>query len=83
MKERSLLPEYYYYMDHIAEFTKKYSGKFLVIVDKQVFGAFDTLKEALDAALAKYKMGEFMVQEVGAREHLPHTHALYLRKANA
>ena len=82
-QKNNLLSEYYYYMDHVTELTKKYLGKFLVIKDKNIIGAYDSFEEAMAGATKKYKVGEFMVQEVGAREYLPRTRSLYLRSIDA
>ena len=81
-KRDNLLSEYYYYMDHISELEKKYPGKFLIIKDKTIIGVYDTFEDAMNGATEKYKVGEFMVQEVG-RDYIPRHRSLYLRRANA
>ena len=70
-------------MDHVAEFTEKYRGKFMVIKGKTVIGVYDTFEAAMAGATKRYKIGEFMVQEVGAPEYIPRTRSLYLRSIDA
>jgi len=40
------------------------SGKFVVVHDRAVRGAFDTFEAALRDAVAKYPANEFVVQQV-------------------
>jgi hypothetical protein len=52
-----------FYQAHQAEFREKYLNKWLVIVDDNLVGAFDTTKEAFNAAIQQYEPGEFMLHK--------------------
>ena len=54
--------EFKYYLDHQAELVKKYDGKVLVIVGDQIIGAFESNKEAYDAAKINHEPGTFLIQ---------------------
>ena len=55
--------EFKYYLDHQSELVKKYKGKFLVIKDNGVVGAYDSKQEAYDKATSNFKLGTFLIQE--------------------
>ena len=55
--------EFQYYLDHQVELVKKYKGKFLVIKDDGVVGAYDSKQEAYDSATANFKLGTFLIQQ--------------------
>jgi hypothetical protein len=50
-----------FYMAHQAEFREKYLEKWLVIAGEELFGAFDTIKDALIAAQTRFGDEEFML----------------------
>ncbi len=54
--------EFQYFMDHQNELVEKYENKYLVIVDSEVKGSFDSEIEAYDYAIDKYKKGTFLIQ---------------------
>lgn len=58
----TLQREFDYYLAHQDEFLRQYNGKFLVIRDEQVRGAFDDELEAYKAASEKYELGSFLIQ---------------------
>lgn len=41
----------------------QYSGKFLVIANESIFGAYDTEIEAYEEATKELKLGTFIIQE--------------------
>lgn len=51
-----------YYLDHQPELVKEYDGKYLVIKDNAVAGAYDTRESAYVEAERKYGLGEFIIQ---------------------
>ena len=51
-----------YYLDHQEELVKDYNGKYLVITDFKVAGAYNNESEAYFDAVAKYGLGNFILQ---------------------
>jgi len=62
MMER-LEKEFRYYLEHQDELVKKYNGKFIVIKNREVIGAFDSELEAIDKTAEKHELGTFLVQK--------------------
>ena len=60
---RQLEKEFKYYIDHQAELVKKYNGKFIVVKDCKVIGAFDSELEAINTTSEQYELGTFLVQK--------------------
>jgi len=54
--------EFQYYLDHQAELSKKYNGRFIVIVGDEVVGDYETRDEALEESLVDYDIGTFLIQ---------------------
>jgi len=61
MKEK-LQEEFNFYVTNQDELLKKYNGKYLVIIGKEVLGAFDTFEIAYSEASQKHKPGSFLIQ---------------------
>lgn len=55
--------QYQYYLDHEADFLKKYEGKFLVISDSLEVSAFDTKMDAYAYGAENLGLGNFLLQE--------------------
>ena len=55
--------EFKYYLEHQDELVEKYNGKFIVIKDCNVIGAFDSEFEAVEKTAEKYELGTFLVQK--------------------
>jgi hypothetical protein len=53
-----------YYTTHQDELVNKYAGKFIVIKDSEVQGAYETRDEAYAQARAKFELGTFIIQRV-------------------
>ncbi|MHB8413267.1 MAG: hypothetical protein ACYDDI_15165 [Candidatus Acidiferrales bacterium] len=52
------------YLDsHREELTRQYGGKFLVIKGEQVTGAFDTMEDALQNAVAMHGLGSVLIRQ--------------------
>lgn len=51
-----------YYLSHQSELVKKYNGKYLVIIESGVVGAFDDENTAYFDAESKYGLGNFIIQ---------------------
>jgi hypothetical protein len=55
--------EFKYYLEHQDELVKKYYGKFVVIKDNKVIGAFDSELEAIEKTSETHELGTFLVQK--------------------
>lgn len=65
MPESPLKKDFDYYLAHQAEMVEKYNGKFVVIKDGEVIGAYDNeLAAIVDAQKKGHKAGTFLVQLV-------------------
>ncbi len=52
-----------YFKSNQDKLVKKYEGKFLVIKDQEVLGAYDTETEAYAAAKKRFELGTFLIQQ--------------------
>ena len=55
--------EFNYYLEYQDELIKKYNGKFIVMKDCKVIGAFDSELEAVEKTAEKHELGTFLVQK--------------------
>jgi len=55
--------EFEYYIGHQDELVEKYKGKFVVIKDCRVIGAYDSQIEAVQESIKTHPMGTFLVQK--------------------
>lgn len=51
-----------YYLEHQEGLVKEYEGKYLIITNEGVVGAYDSLNEGYEVALKTYGKGNFMLQ---------------------
>ena len=58
-----LAKSFHYYIQHQKELVKKYSGKFIVLIDNKVIGAYDSELEAIKETLKNHELGTFLVQK--------------------
>ncbi len=56
--------EFQYYLSHQTELIAKYDGRFIVIKDCAVIGAYDSELAAVSDAQKNHKLGTFLVQRV-------------------
>jgi hypothetical protein len=49
-----------------AELEKYYTGKFVVIKDDQVVGAYDTFESAAMVAVQMFGRGPYLIRQIGA-----------------
>ena len=63
MEHSALGKEFNYYLEHQEELVKKYNGKFLVIKDCNVIGAYDSELEAVEKTAKEHELGTFLVQK--------------------
>jgi len=54
--------DFQYYKDHQDELVKKYNGKFIVIKNQEVIGAYATELEAYNQTLIDHELGSFLIQ---------------------
>lgn len=60
-KMKTLEQNLEYFIQHQAEIVAEHSGKYVLIVDGAVVGAFDELPEAYFFAIKKYQPGTFSI----------------------
>ncbi len=63
---KPLEKEFKYYIVNQKELVDKYRGKFIVIKDCTVIGAYDSDLEAIEETCRKEESGTFLVQECEA-----------------
>jgi len=63
MEHSALEKEFNYYLEHQEELVKKYNGKFIVIKDCNVIGAYDSELEAVEKTAEEHELGTFLVQK--------------------
>lgn len=56
--------EFKYYLEHQEELVREYEGKFIVIVDDNIKGVFDSEIEAYQSGKLEYGLGKFLIQQV-------------------
>lgn len=61
--------EHSFYRKNREKFIKTYPDKYIVIVGKQVLGAFDSHMEAYAAIRKEYEVGTFIIKHI--RKHDP------------
>jgi hypothetical protein len=54
--------EFQYFVTHQKELVKQYNGKYIVIKDEQVIGAYPSNGEALEETVKEHKLGTFLIQ---------------------
>ena len=52
-----------YYLDNKKDLLKKYKGKFVVIKNNDVIGAYTTLSDAYDNTIKDHELGTFMIHQ--------------------
>jgi hypothetical protein len=59
-----LQAEFEYFLAHKAELLAQYNGKFVVIKDRKVIGAYDDELKAIAETRKSHELGTFVVQKV-------------------
>ena len=62
-KRSPLEKEFQFYLDNQAGLAKKYLGKYIVIKEGKVIGAFESEIEALEKTATEHEVGTFLVQK--------------------
>jgi len=60
----ALEKEFKFYTANQKSLVKQYSGKYIVIKNEQVIGAYGTREEAIQESMKDHKLGTFLVQYV-------------------
>ena len=60
---KSLEKEFKYYIDNQEELVKKYNGKFLVIKEREILGAYDSEMMAFEETQKEHELGTFLIQK--------------------
>jgi hypothetical protein len=60
---KKLEKEFKYYLDNQENLVRNYNGKFIVIKNRKVIGAYDSELEAVERTAEKHKLGTFLVQK--------------------
>ena len=55
--------EFQYFLARRQELLNKYRGKFVIVKDQKIHGAFRSEMEAIEAARRQFELGTFIVQE--------------------
>ncbi|MFH0796727.1 MAG: DUF5678 domain-containing protein [Candidatus Omnitrophota bacterium] len=64
----ALEKEYGYFLKNKENLLKLFPNKFIVIIDDEVVGNFDSQEKALKKAFKKYTLGTFLIQKVSKDE---------------
>jgi hypothetical protein len=59
----ALEKEFEYYLENQDSLVEKYNGKFIVIKDSHVVGAYDSEWEAVEETKKEHELGTFLVQK--------------------
>ena len=68
---KELHEEFQFYLKHQDELVKKYDGKYVVIKNGEVLGAYDEELAAVTETQKSHELGTFLVQKVspGAEDY--------------
>jgi hypothetical protein len=55
--------EFEFFVKNQKEFVEKYRGKYIVIKNEKVLGAYNSLSEAVEETSKREKLGTFLVQK--------------------
>lgn len=80
MASEALGKEFKYYLDNQNEFVKQYDGKYIVLKNQIVLGAYDSEVEAYEESSKDNEIGTFLIQFVSAGED-NHTQVFHTRVA--
>jgi len=75
-----LQKEFQFYLDNQRILVERYNGKFLVIKDEEVKGAYDSQASAYKEASKAFEIGTFLIQHclAGAESYTQTFHSLVL-----
>ena len=73
-----LIQEFEFYLANQDRIVSEYNGKFVVIKNKEVIGAFDNELVAIAETQKSHELGTFLVQKVGPG-NIGHTQTFHSR----
>ena len=73
--------EFEYYLEHQDELVKEYDGKFIVIKDQSVIGAYDDRAKAIQETTKEHARGTFIIQKCSPGKE-DYTHIFHSRVAS-
>jgi hypothetical protein len=82
MTTSPLQSEFEYYLANQAALVERYNGKYIVIKDRRVLGAYDDQVSAIAQTQKTHELGTFLVQRVAPGVDA-HTQTFYSRVAFA
>lgn len=59
----NLEKDFEYYLENQGDLVKKYNGKFIVIKDRIVIGAYNSEAEAFEKTASEHELGTFLIQK--------------------
>jgi len=65
-KNEGLEEQFRFYLEHQEELVKRYDGKYIVVKDYKVLGAYDSEAEAIRETTREHELGTFIVQKCEA-----------------
>lgn len=65
-KNAGLEEQFRFYLEHQEELVKRYDGKYIVVKDYKVLGAYDSEAEAIRETTREHELGTFIVQKCEA-----------------
>ena len=65
MEIEVLKQNFYYYVENQNDLVVRYDGKYLVIKDKIIQGAYDFIEDAFKFGKKTFGMGNFIIQKCG------------------
>jgi len=75
-----LAEQFDFYLSNQAELVKQYDGKYIVIKDRKVLGAYDSEAEAIRETTLHHELGTFIVQKCQTGDEA-HTQVFHSRVA--
>jgi hypothetical protein len=66
MEKTNLEEDFRFYLNHQDELVKEYAGKYIVIKDRKVLGAYASETEAIQETTREHALGTFIVQKCEA-----------------
>ena len=54
-----------YFAENVEDWARQYSGRFVVVKNRQLLGTFATLEDALAAGAREYGLADFLVRQLG------------------
>ena len=62
---KALANEFEFYVKHQDDLVAEYDGRFIVLKDGEVLGAYDDPATAVEETVKQHDLGTFLVQKVG------------------